>query len=74
MNKREEVNEVKGVLICPHCGYHAPVSANFCKSCGAKLNEVCNCPFLKKPHNCGKQACPGYKIVLDDIRSKTRRR
>lgn len=60
------------VIICPRCGYRAPVTANFCKSCGSKLKEVCNCPWLNRPHNCGKEVCPGFDVVIEEMRSKAK--
>lgn len=37
---------------------------NFCKECGAKLRETCNCWMKNKPYNCGRSICPGYSLPL----------
>ncbi len=44
---------------CPSCGkeYH---SGNFCKGCGRKMVDTCNCWVKKGPYNCGQGKCPGY--------------
>jgi len=47
---------------CPHCGQTVQAE-NFCSECGKKMVEVCNCWVLNKPHNCGKEKCPGVRLM-----------
>lgn len=49
---------------CAKCGAQVPESSNFCPYCGGKLREVCNCPWLGRPHNCGNEECPGLGIFV----------
>lgn len=50
------------MAICPKCNREVS-DGNFCEQCGAKLNEVCHCWVLKKPHQCGMAKCPGIKLL-----------
>ena len=59
-------------FLCEVCGAEREETANFCRNCGSKIQEVCNCPFLGKAYNCGMQKCPGYgirKIIKDQADS-----
>ncbi|WP_445297954.1 zinc-ribbon domain-containing protein [Flintibacter sp. HCN-6482] len=55
---------------CPSCRAKNPDRANFCKSCGTKLKEVCDCWIKKEPYNCGQEKCPGYRLFVVE-KSKT---
>lgn len=48
---------------CKSCGTKNIEKANFCKYCGKKLKEVCNCWVKKEPYNCGNEECPGYMLL-----------
>ena len=52
---------------CPSCQAENPDSANFCKLCGTKLKEVCDCWIKKEPYNCGvplhAQALQGFTAL-----------
>ena len=54
---------------CPVCGADNVDAANFCRSCGAKLREVCNCWIKKEPYNCGQCKCPGYRLFQMEKRN-----
>lgn len=47
---------------CKKCGTENLAEANFCRKCGAKLREVCDCWIKKEPYNCGQGKCPGYGL------------
>lgn len=49
-------------LQCTYCGSENLEHANFCRKCGSKLKEVCNCWIKKEPYNCGQVKCPGYRL------------
>ena len=49
---------------CPLCGTDNDIEANFCKGCGEKLKDFCNCWVKKEPYNCGQNLCPGYSLFL----------
>ena len=49
---------------CKDCGTENPKSANFCKTCGGKLKEECDCPWLHQKFHCGEEKCPGFRIFL----------
>lgn len=34
---KEQINQIKGVEICPSCGAEIPAGSAFCSSCGAKV-------------------------------------
>lgn len=58
---RENLQVLKGVRVCPHCGVEIALNAMFCSSCGNKLepivvqnSSVCS--------NCGAQLAPGAKF------------
>lgn len=50
--------------LCPNCGYLAPAYANFCKKCGTKVKEICDCWVYEKPYNCGNPKCPENATYL----------
>lgn len=58
--KEREVVSVK----CSSCGYTAEESHNFCKKCGKKLREICDCWVKKSNYNCGESSCPGYRLYV----------
>ncbi|QJU14126.1 zinc-ribbon domain-containing protein [Blautia pseudococcoides] len=46
---------------CPICGNeNIEENDNFCKECGNKLKEECNCWLKKDSYNCKESSCPGY--------------
>lgn len=51
---------------CPVCHAEVPEQANFCRNCGTKIREVCECWIKKEPYNCGQEKCPGYRIFQKD--------
>lgn len=53
-------------MICPQCNNtRINKEDNFCVACGAKLKKTCKCWVLKKDnYDCGKNSCPGYKILM----------
>lgn len=53
---------------CKSCGKEIGIEANFCKFCGVKQHDVCNCGFLNKQYNCGHEKCPGTKIYAEILR------
>lgn len=55
---------------CTSCRTENSDSANFCKLCGTKLKEVCDCWIKKEPYNCGQEKCPGYRLFAAE-KSKT---
>ena len=55
-------------MICKTCGYENREEGNFCRKCGSKLMEVCDCPIKKEPYNCGQDKCPGYNLFVLEAR------
>lgn len=56
---------------CEACGKENKETANFCKYCGSKLKEVCNCWIKKDNYNCGESSCPGYGLFrLERLKTK----
>ena len=55
-------------MTCTHCGADLPEEGNFCPKCSGKLREVCGCWVKEKPYNCGQDKCPGYQLIVDEIR------
>lgn len=56
---------------CLKCGTPHPDAANFCRRCGAKLRQECNCWIKKRPYNCGQNQCPGYRLFqMEGLRAK----
>ena len=49
---------------CPKCEAENDGAANFCRNCGTKLREICDCWVKKEPYNCGQGKCPGYRLFL----------
>ncbi len=49
---------------CSLCGTDNDIEANFCRGCGEKLKDFCNCWIKKGPYNCGQTLCPGYSLLL----------
>ncbi|MCI8348702.1 MAG: hypothetical protein HFE74_04590 [Firmicutes bacterium] len=47
---------------CPKCKAQNIEQANFCKNCGYKLKQVCNCWVENRAYDCGKNSCPGFLI------------
>lgn len=56
---------------CSDCGKLNPAEYNFCKYCGKKLVEICDCWVKEKPYNCGQSKCPGRRLFLIEKRSET---
>lgn len=52
-------------MICSRCRFVNKEDSNFCSVCGNKLKQICRCWLKKKmkPHNCGQETCPGYKLL-----------
>ncbi len=56
---------------CPKCGKEADERNNFCKFCGTKLKEKCDCWVKKGNYDCGECSCPGYKLfMIEKLKSK----
>ena len=53
--------------ICTICGAENGDAANFCKGCGEKLKDFCDCWVKKEPYNCGQTLCPGYSLLLKEV-------
>ena len=52
---------------CPKCGHESSDGDNFCKDCGSKLKNECNCWVKKKGnYNCGCDSCPGYGLFRNE--------
>ena len=47
---------------CKKCGNRNSEAANFCRACGTKLREICDCWVKKEPYNCGQRECPSYRL------------
>ena len=57
---------------CKECGHKNKEEANFCTYCRSKLRNKCNCWVKKKDnYSCGKSSCPGYAIVIAEIKDET---
>lgn len=55
---------------CKKCKRNNEKNSNFCKYCGEKLNEKCNCWIKKQPYNCSYKKCPGYRLLLKTSQDK----
>ncbi|MGI6500333.1 MAG: hypothetical protein ACOX1S_05485 [Anaerostipes sp.] len=56
---------------CKKCKNENSEKENFCKNCGAKSKEICNCWVLKKDnYNCGESSCPGYALLSNEVQRK----
>lgn len=53
-------------LCCPSCRATDNTLSNFCKFCGIKLREVCNCWIKKKPYDGGHEKCPSYRLFQEE--------
>ena len=60
-NYKDELQRLRGVRMCPHCGAELSSSALFCSSCGNKLEPIVN-PNQMVCTNCGAQLTPGSKF------------
>lgn len=48
---------------CRRCGnVDLKENDNFCKKCGNKLRETCDCWIKKDSYNCNESSCPGYGL------------
>ena len=41
---------------------------NFCGHCGKKLKTDCNCWIKKGSYNCGEDSCPGYELLVKEVK------
>lgn len=42
---------------------------NFNPYTGEKYNSICtNCWIKHKPHDCGYEECPGYRLIVEDVK------
>lgn len=58
--RKEEIKQIKGVVKCPNCGADVPAQAQFCNSCGAKME-----PAQPAEVPAGEvQTCPACGAVL----------
>lgn len=45
------------------------LKGNFNPYTGEKYNSICtNCWIKHKPHDCGYEECPGYKLIVEDVK------
>jgi len=51
----------------PHVPY---MPLNFCRQCGVKLVETCECWIKDKPYNCGHSKCPGYGLMVEECKNQ----
>lgn len=68
--KKLPAGEAAGRGICA-CGTKNSEGSNFCRSCGRKLKEVCDCWVKKGPYRCGRDQCPGYRLFLGEFRNSS---
>lgn len=55
---------------CPSCGGEVQ-DVNFCRHCGKKLKDVCDCWVKEGPYDCGHEKCPGRSgLALIELRAK----
>lgn len=57
-------------MACPACGSECSEQANFCRKCGTKLRDICDCWVKKGTYNCGQEKCPGYRLFAEEKRSQ----
>ncbi len=54
---------------CPYCGSDkVKEKDNFCGHCGKKLKTDCNCWIKKGSYNCGEDSCPGYELLVKEVK------
>lgn len=55
---------------CPYCGSDkVKEKDNFCGHCGKKLKKTCNCWIKKGSYNCGEDSCPGYELLVKEVKN-----
>lgn len=66
----EERREVEREnMECPYCGSDkVKEKDNFCGHCGKKLKTDCNCWIKKGSYNCGEDSCPGYELLVKEVK------
>lgn len=52
---------------CPYCKTTVR-AGNFCSKCSKKMVRVCDCWVLGKQHDCGKDVCPGRRLLVEEVR------
>ena len=60
---RKDIQNIKGVSICPNCGEQVNLGSSFCSGCGSKIEEsqsVQSDPIVVA------KTCPGCGTVIDD--------
>ena len=70
---RKQIQVIKGIKVCPHCGEELAANASFCNNCGAAVpkdgEELIECQNCKKMIPKDKKFCAycGAKVELSKI-------
>jgi hypothetical protein len=67
--------ESKNMIRCKICSFEndenlfKDLHTNFCRKCGAKLIKECQCWIKNSLYNCGHDKCPGYNLLIEEIKN-----
>lgn len=58
--------------VTPELGAREQLQSNFNQHTGEKNNSICtNCWIKHRPYDCGHEECPGYKLIVEDVKKRT---
>lgn len=64
----QQLNELKGIIICPRCGFESSLDSTFCAACGLKLPKRISSAssLIQERHcpQCGILANPGQRFCI----------
>lgn len=61
---KKDLNNLKGIMLCPNCHAEIPVGSAFCTFCGAQIEQPSICKNCGKPIPVGAMFCEfcGQKV------------
>lgn len=55
--------------VAPEVEVQEQLESNFNQHTGEKNNSICtNCWIKHRPYDCGYEECPGYKLIIEDVK------